>query len=97
MSSWNFPASRTRRSKANLKAGDVDVERVVTLVDAPAFCEQWMSYDVMEDRIKDDNEDPYHPTNEEGFGVEGGPRGRPVCGGPEGRGFIGGAGRMCRM
>ena len=34
--------------KANLKAGDVDVERVVTLVDAPAFCEQWMSYDVME-------------------------------------------------
>ena len=49
--------------KANLKAGDVDVERVVTLVDAPAFCEQWMSYDVMEDRIKDDNEDPYHPTS----------------------------------
>ena len=49
--------------KANLKAGDVDVERVVTLVDAPAFCEQWMSYDVMEDRIADENEDPYHPTS----------------------------------
>ncbi len=48
--------------KANLKAGDVDVERVVTLVDAPAFCEQWMSYDVMEDRIQDEDEDPYHPT-----------------------------------
>ena len=56
--------------KANLKAGDVDVERVVTLVDAPAFCEQWMSYDVMEDRIKDDNEDPYHP-HEAGPGLQG--------------------------
>lgn len=49
--------------KANLKMGSVDVKRVVTLVDAPAFCEQWMSYDVMEDRIKDENEDPYHPTS----------------------------------
>ena len=35
----------------------------MTLVDAPAFCEQWMSYDVMEDRIADENEDPYHPTS----------------------------------
>ena len=39
------------------------MERVVTLVDAPAFCEQWMSYDVMEDRIKNEDEDPYHPTS----------------------------------
>ena len=29
---------RTCVVKANLKAGDVDVERVVTLVDARAFC-----------------------------------------------------------
>ena len=43
--------------KFNLEDGGVDVDRVVTLVDAPAFAEQWMSYDAMEDRIVD--EDPH--------------------------------------
>ena len=32
--------------KANLALGNVDVARVVTLVDVPAFAEQWMSFDV---------------------------------------------------
>jgi G3E family GTPase len=38
--------------KANLAAGGVGVARVVTLVDVPAFAEQWMSFDDMQDRVE---------------------------------------------
>ena len=37
--------------KQNLALGGVDVTRVVTLVDAPAFSEQWMTLDVMAERV----------------------------------------------
>ena len=47
--------------KFNLADGGVDVSRVVTVVDAPAFREQWQSWDVVEDRVEVDA-DPYHPT-----------------------------------
>ena len=47
--------------KLNLEDGDVAVDRVVTLVDGHAFREQWMTWDVMEDRVKDEAQgDPYH-------------------------------------
>jgi len=36
--------------KTNLRLGGIHVSRVVTLVDTPAFAEQWMTIDVMEQR-----------------------------------------------
>ena len=51
-----------RAVQYNLEDGGVAVDRVVTVVDAPAFAEQWMSWDTMEDRVADDGPppDPYH-------------------------------------
>ncbi|KAH8055215.1 ATP binding protein [Aureococcus anophagefferens] len=51
-----------RAVQYNLEDGGVAVDRIVTVVDAPAFAEQWMSWDSMEDRVADDGPppDPYH-------------------------------------
>jgi len=49
----------------NLGEGGVDVARVITLIDAPAFAAQWQTWDVFEDRVAPErgvSDDPYHPT-----------------------------------
>ncbi|KAJ1447300.1 CobW/HypB/UreG, nucleotide-binding domain-containing protein [Pelagophyceae sp. CCMP2097] len=46
--------------RINLLDGEVYVARVVTLVDVPAFAEQWMSWDVMEERVVPADFDAYN-------------------------------------